>query len=258
MATKQQQKAPTLKTGQYPIEHLAEAEKALREIFAQHAGYFRQSSMTQRRTVEYGYHFQKLILDDIRTTQPPKILQDIYKKACAALSTQNPEIASSLPKDFNNVIISHYSPGDQLQPHIDVSKRYPRLKTVPMEKRGKKKRSGGKERRPQKRELNNPFYFGENVIGVVIKADQQGGLYLQEMRPKEKPQFDAQRATHIDEDDGTIFLLAGDGRHAPWQHGVSPILEERISITFRDVKFLNKQPACSNSAPVYEAGTAPL
>lgn len=210
--------------------------KQVRQIFNAHANsgqsYNRKSrhspkrtgNITHRKTVEFGYHFQKLIKGDKTKTPIPNPLQDIFSHARKALVQQNPDLDKTLPQAFDNCIISQQQTGGQLQAHIDTD--------VEIAKRKLKSA-----------DAKTSFYFGEDIIGVVLKTDPNASIYLQEFNKNEARKFSPQKALTLNEQAGTAFLLSGKNRHAPIYHGVTKTEKERISITFRTTHFLTKEGA---------------
>ena len=165
-------------------------------------GELQNTNGTQRRTYNFGYSYVRMKTGDRSFTPVPIFLIDLCNHAIKELS----KIAGkNLPTAdaFNNCIVSVYERGFKLQPHIDVDQ-------------AQTTSNGGKYN----------FYFGDEIIGVVLQADENGRLYLIDNKGDPRP---------IPERDGTAFLLSGPERRSP--HGVSPISSRRISATFRTVHF---------------------
>lgn len=194
---------------------------ALDSGFVKHAqkrlytGIFNTIGATKRdRTMyEFGYSFDAMRNGNNIFTPFPEIVESICVEALARLSEATGE---ALPPaaDFTNCIISHYKAGQSLPLHIDI----------------------GKEQTTQRgKQLG--FYFGEQVIGIVLQADEKGNFFIQQAKDGKLPIYNAEEALPLPEEDGSIFILQGAGRFAPYYHGVTPVKNERISLTFRTVEF---------------------
>jgi hypothetical protein len=159
---------------------------------------------TRRATREYGYSFFKMEQGDFSYSPPPAFLQEIGELVCQALGHE--------PKEFTNVILSLYGEGYSLEPHVDVGEvdQYPGLS----------------------------FYFDENVYGIVIEPDPTGRLFFVEWHEGLRPPLDLEPVFSLEEKMGTAFCLQDAFRKSPFFHGVSPISNQRISLTFRTVSRL--------------------
>lgn len=197
-------------TAQIPIEklpaNLADIENLLKENAS--IGFNQSSEITRRKTWEFGYIFQWMREGNFQSIEIPKILINILESTIQALKNDNIERV----EDFNNVIISDYTKGPGLQPHIDV------LQT---DQKG--------------------FYFGPNIIGLILLADETGGLFLQTQGStvlNNKPSYNANQARHLKERNGLAYMLNGQRPREKDYHGVSPISKRRVSLTFRTTHFI--------------------
>lgn len=178
--------------------------------FRPEAGKLQNSARTQRRTYEFGYRYADMLNGDFSLTPIPDFLHDI----CAAAVKRLQGVANETlprPRDFKNCIISIYEAGFRLQPHIDVDTR----------------------RMPTSEGKNPAFHFGNKIVGVVIKSDSQGGLYLLSATTRQELERPDLTREPIGEVDGLAYLLNGPNRNRA--HGVSTVKKGRISATFRTV-----------------------
>lgn len=161
---------------------------------------------TQRNTREYGYSFFKMLQGDFSYASPPPFFQELGAHICKAFGHE--------PIEFTNIILSYYEEGFHLEPHVDVS--------------------------VQDLYGNAPFYFDENVYGIVIESDPTGHLYFVKwegdglMLP-----LDLEPLYSLTEFPGIAFCLQGEFRKTPYFHAVSRVSHRRISITFRTVVKFN-------------------
>lgn len=173
-----------------------------------------ESEHTSRTTYNFGYNYFKMQDGDYTFVEIPEFLIDlckeIIKKFQQSLNITLPDYSL-----FKNVIVSIYQTGDQLEPHIDVDATKPETTKKPVD-----------------------FFFGDDVLGVILESDINGHFYLQESSCDLKPLYDSKRAIHLKEEEGMAFLLNGIARREPYYHGVSPVQNKRISITYRTVVFL--------------------
>ena len=146
----------------------------------------------------------------------PDYIQTICQKAVEALSQETGRTLTR-PDAFTNCIVSKYKKGEYLDYHRDISRAHHRYNG---------------------RDLN--FYLGEQVIGVVLRAEtgKHGArLCLQPPENGKAPIYNYKSALQIPEENGTVFLLEGDARNE-WYHGVKDGRGQRISLTFRTIEFV--------------------
>jgi len=158
-------------------------------------------SRTKRNTREYGYSFFKMENNNFDYASPPLFFQKLGEHICEAFG--HPKV------EFTNIILSVYESGYYLEPHVDVND---------------KDRYGDAQ-----------FYFGEQVYGLIVEADETGHLYFVEWHDGLKPPLDLAPVYTVNEEPGSIFCLEGGFRKSPYFHGVSNVSQKRISITFRTV-----------------------
>jgi len=112
---------------------------------------------------------------------------------------------NDLPEDYDNIILTIYQSGDGIAPHIDRNLEW------------------------ALRAENRRYYFGESIMGLIVEPDTMQSLFFQDPAVGEESRF------HLNEEQGTAFLFQGELRHK-WKHGLLPIENRRISITFRKVE----------------------
>ncbi len=170
------------------------------------------TARTVRTTYEFGYNYMAMKQGNNSFTEIPCFLKNLCSETVRAFNHAGQNLLPP-PETFTNCIISIYDPGFKLQPHVDDH-------AAKMRAKGK----GG-------------YYFGDNVIGIVLKADTQGALYFIESPDDSEPAYNAAQAQQLQEQDGMAFLMNGKLRSEPYYHGVSDIKDQRISVTFRTVHF---------------------
>ncbi|MEQ9116057.1 MAG: hypothetical protein RLN62_04620 [Rickettsiales bacterium] len=162
---------------------------------------FQVTNNTKRYISSYGYDYLKLVNGDSTYTPIPEILLELCKEISYAFQEH------SLPncERYQNIIVSVYNSGFLLEPHVDVNK--------------------------ESKSLSKPgFYFGNIVLGVVLKKDETGHLYVSHDSDPFTPIMD------LEEKEGTAFLLQEEFRFRPYLHGVTKTTNERVSVTFRTVE----------------------
>ena len=160
---------------------------------------------TRRMTREYGYSFFDMMKGGRKYEAPPTFYQELGEKICEALGHRKVE--------FTNVILSLYKKGFSLEPHVDVDESH-----------------------------GLGFHFGKQVYGIVIEPDPTGHLYFIVHHGKNLPPLNLQPLYEVKEKQGTIFSLEGAYRHYPFNHGVTKVSNQRISITLRTVHFNENLP----------------
>jgi hypothetical protein len=173
----------------------------------------RQDSTNSTRLVhQFGYNALKLLHGDRTRTPIPGFLQHLCG---VAIGQFNGKGGKQLPpvENFTNCLISDYRRGQKLGAHID--------------EHATQKRSHGKT--PE-------FFFGDDIVGVILKADASGRLYFIES-DKPHPAYKPDKAVHVPEEDGVAFLMTGDLRREPFSHGVTKVEDRRVSVTYRTVHF---------------------
>jgi hypothetical protein len=163
---------------------------------------------TLRETYNFGYDYFAMTNSDYSTTEIPSFLTELCQRCIEFFADSNLEKY----QEYNNVIVSMYYAGYQLEPHIDVDLN--------------DQITDGKK---------VDFYFGESVLGVVLVPDIEGKFYISEASSDNNPSKPMFKA--LEEEQGTVFLLQGKYRRYPYLHGVSKVKNKRISVTFRTVYF---------------------
>lgn len=171
---------------------------------------FQQTIHTIRKTYSFGYDYFSLHNGDRTFTEIPKFIEELCQHCIESLDTDG---SLGNYKEYTNIIVSIYEAGYCLQPHIDVDHR--------------EQISDGKM---------VDFYFGSQLFGVILEADQEGRLYF--VKSDSDTDFSqSKKIVELDETAGMTFLISGDLRHKPYYHGVSKVIKSRVSVTFRTVKF---------------------
>lgn len=185
--------------------------RMLRDTAALH---MQNSTFTKRETLTYGFSYFGLAKGDRSFIDIPPSLINLCGECIGALGRNGIDVGST--RDYTNVIASFYGPGYQLEPHVDVDRTH-------MQAEGS--------------EAN--FYFGENVIGVVLHpdvssgVDDPGSFYV-----ADASSLSMSPIVKLDETPGLVYLLTGCQRRAPFAHGVTKVNHSRVSVTFRTVHFI--------------------
>lgn len=164
---------------------------------------------TLRETYNFGYDYFAMTSGDHSATEIPSFLADLCQHCIESFANSN---YLGNCQEYNNVIVSMYYAGYHLEPHIDVDVN--------------DQMTDGKK---------VDFYFGENVLGVVLVPDVEGKFFISEASSDISPNKPI--LSSLDEEAGTVFLLQGKYRRHPYLHGVSKVKNKRISVTFRTVYF---------------------
>ncbi len=173
-----------------------------------------ETPTTHRKTYSFGYNYFSMTDENFFFTHIPDYLTELCQ---ACIDSFPKEYALGKGSDYQNVIVSFYEAGYQLEPHVDVdSDRFA-------------------EGRPVQ------FHFGENIIGVVLESDPTGKLYVVKSK-NEALRFKAKKVFELDEKSGVNYLMRGVYRHKPYYHGVSKVSRSRISVTFRSVILNERLP----------------
>jgi hypothetical protein len=191
---------PSFSYAQLNSELLSEYLEQIHDELGKGASY-QNDNRTHRATREYGYSFFKMERGDFTYVPPPQFLQELGAHICRAFGD---EVVA-----FTNIIISEYDTGFHLEPHVDV---------------------GFKNRYE-----NCSFYFGDKIYGIVVEADSTGSLYFVRWDEDLHPPLELEPLYSLSEKDGMIFCFQDEIRSAPYFHGVSPVSNHRLSITFRTV-----------------------
>lgn len=167
------------------------------------------SATTKRKTYSFGYNYFSLLENNRNFTLIPTYLQTLCQQCIDSFPK---ELALGEAQDYKNAIVSFYEPGYSLEPHYDVDvDQYTEGKDV-------------------------DFYFGENIIGVILVADSSGKLYFSQTDDDSK-RLEAPKLFELEEKLGTTYLMAGKYRRKPYYHGVSKVDKLRISVSFRTIQF---------------------
>jgi hypothetical protein len=159
---------------------------------------------TLRETFNFGYDYFSMADGDHTKTAIPDYLKELCQYCIDAFGEQH---QLDDHQKYENVIVSIYHAGYCLEPHMDVDIS--------------DNITDGKE---------VDFYFGENVLGVILQPDIEGKFFITETN-------NMSELNHLNEEVGTVYLLNGKYRRQPYFHGVSKVKDLRISVTFRSVIF---------------------
>lgn len=190
---------------------------------------------TRRDTLSFGYDYFDMQGAEWPFTPIPDYMVDLCRACIHSFAGQPFELGQA--EDYQNVIISMYKQGRKLEPHADVS-------------------VGDKFSDPSTGRLAN-FYFGENILGVVLETDETGRLYFVKSDEGVYP-IKGERCFELNEHPGLTYVLRDEGRYHPYYHGVSPVSNSRISVTFRTVHFTASTAEGTAGIPVSVAGGAAL
>ncbi len=164
-----------------------------------------EGNMT-RITINYGWDFVGMECGKFNFKELPTSIIDIRAKLVDIYKNHlSDEIT---PQYFDNIIVSVYKKGHFLDPHHDVD-------DSPNQS---KKRT---------------FSFAEPILGLILKADETGTFTFYHLDGDGKPNIEDTPVYQVSEQEGTTFLMQGASRHRPYFHGVTPVENERISVTFR-------------------------
>lgn len=198
-----QQLIPTAKLDQHNINYVIEQLNYYKKTATAN---LENTSNTLRKTYNFGYNYFAMTSGNYSATEIPNFLKDLCQYCIESLG--NSAYLENSEK-YKNVIVSMYDAGYCLESHVDVdiNDQFTNGKKV-------------------------DFYFGENVLGVVLVPDCEGKFYLIKSGATT---FSADSL--LNEEAGTVFLLNGKYRRYPYLHGVSKVKTQRISVTFRTVYF---------------------
>ncbi len=199
--------------GQMNAAFVRAAHEAVLRLVDGIEGGQQNTERTRRTTWEFGYQFHRLKFGGRQQQKFPPIIRDVLSAALEVAKRASPHTLPAMA-DFNNCIISLYKEGDRLEPHIDVHAGRPMA--------FRQRKTGG-------------FYFGENILCVVLEADETGRLVL--LPPRGGSEAAPLNAMLLHEKDGSVFVLHGDARNL-WFHEVSPVKRQRLSLTFRTTHFV--------------------
>lgn len=191
-------------TGQLDATYADSISRSIKAYVIERSMRSQSDPYTVRDTLTFGYDYFSLIEGRVQFTAIPEYLQELCQNCIEALD-QKYNLGSY--QDYSNIIISVYREGYHLQPHVDVD---------PSE--------------------DATFYFGENVVGVVLESDSEGQLYFVEAT-SEMDAAGKKPLVVLPENNGLVYLLNGTARRKPYFHGVTTVKKTRISVTFRTVKF---------------------
>jgi hypothetical protein len=121
-------------------------------------GHMQNDTRTLRRTVQFGYNFFRLENGDRAYYQPPEVIRQLGREVQLRFGK-----SCDKNKEFNNIIISSYEGGYQLEPHLDT----------------------GLEDLFQKK-----YCFAESVYGVILVPDTDGCLYFIKDKSSRVPALD--------------------------------------------------------------------
>uniref|UniRef100_A0A7S4G1S8 Fe2OG dioxygenase domain-containing protein n=1 Tax=Eutreptiella gymnastica TaxID=73025 RepID=A0A7S4G1S8_9EUGL len=179
-----------------------------------------------RKTINFGWDFVGLERGEKTWIEFPEEIATLRDAVVAALAPHAPGPGAQ----YDNVIVSIYGPGEGLQAHFDRDER-------------------------ADRGISRIYYFGEQVLGVVLVPDEEGHLQYQHHPAKgEKPPPDSPVLFALPEEVGTCFCMQGQVRHWPYYHSVSAVAQKRVSLTIRTTHF--HPPPPSADAPVPPLNTA--
>ncbi|MCH9632494.1 MAG: hypothetical protein S4CHLAM6_08300 [Chlamydiae bacterium] len=164
------------------------------------------STTVTRSTINYGWNYVDMERGKFHFVEIPSILYEVRQQLVTSFCEETLSYYS--PEDFDNIIVTIYDPGQFLIPHYDVDNS-----ANPLTKRN--------------------FYFEEPILGLVVEADPSTGFTFYHHEGEGRPSLTAKPIYQVPEKAGTVFLIQGPSRHAPYFHGIPPTKSRRISVTMR-------------------------
>lgn len=158
------------------------------------------NSTYYRETIDFGKVFPALEEGIIIEVPIPSFVTEIRAKLFEIFKDHLQETTA---EEYDNCIITIYHCGDGIAPHIDRNLEW------------------------AMKSPNRKYYFGDSVIGLIIEPDLEQSLYFE--HPLEG-------RFYLKEHPGTAYLFQDALRHE-WRHGLFPVAQRRISMTFRKVVF---------------------
>lgn len=159
-----------------------------------------------RSTLNYGWHYADMEKNRFHFVELPPILKEIRALMVNALSKDLDPLLKA--ENFDNMIITTYENGQFLIPHYDADNC-----KNPLTERN--------------------FYFREPIIGLVIETDSISSFSFYYNEHGRRPSFEEEPIYKVNETPGATFLIDDESRHAPYFHGIPPVLKRRVSITIR-------------------------
>lgn len=162
-------------------------------------------SQLYRETLEYGKAFTELEEGEgeVKDVALPEVIEKLRTRLFVLFQDK---LGLEKATDLDNTIVTIYNKGDGIKPHID---------------RTKQPAPDGKKRK---------YYFGECILGYIVRPDTAASLYF--IKPGDEPS-----PYNLEEKAGRAFLFRGLFRTS-WMHGIPPVQDKRISITFRQVLWI--------------------
>ncbi len=167
-----------------------------------------------RETIDFGKVFPALEEGRLEEKPIPPFIVEIRNQLFEKFKEKLDE--NDRPEDYDNIILTIYQSGDGIAPHIDRNLEW------------------------ALRAEDRKYYFGESIIGLIVEPDTLQSLFFQNPALGEESRF------YLNEEQGTAFLFQGELRHK-WKHGLLPIENRRISITFRKVERFLKAALAAHS-----------
>lgn len=155
-----------------------------------------------RETLDFGKVFHALEEGRLMERPIPPFIVEIRNQLFEVFKQQLSQ--NDCAEDYDNCIITIYGPGDGIAPHVDRNLQWASMS------------------------CNRNYYFDDSVIGLIVEPDTMQSLFFENPEVGETSRF------HLEEKPGTAFLFQGTLRHQ-WKHGLHPITQRRISMTFRKV-----------------------
>lgn len=155
-----------------------------------------------RETIDFGKVFPALEEGYMIERPIPDFIAEIRNQLFQIFKNQiNEDVTAD---EYDNCIITIYQSGNGIAPHIDRNFEW------------------------ASKNENRKYYFGDSVMGLIVEPDMTQSLYFEDPKIGEKSRF------YLEEKPGTAFLFQ-DSLRNEWKHGLLPVAQERISMTFRRV-----------------------
>lgn len=155
-----------------------------------------------RETIDFGKVFPALEEGHIIERPIPDFIAEIRNQLFHIFKNQIKEDATA--EAYDNCIITIYQSGNGIAPHVDRNFEW-------ASKNEKRK-----------------YYFDDSIIGLIVKPDIVQSLYFENPNDEEQSRF------YLKEKAGFAFMFQ-DSLRNEWKHGLLPVTQERISMTFRRV-----------------------
>ena len=176
-----------------PSEDVSLLKNEIKAMRGEDALQWKDRSGLTRKTFEFGVSFKEIEENKrIVKSEMPSFLVEIRKELVKLFEEY---LSEKDPEKYENCIITIYSDGEGISPHIDRN------------------------------------YFGPDIIGLVIVPDRSIDPHKIPATLCFTEPVSAERI-YLSEGEGTAFLFQGALR-THWKHQLFPVVTERIALQFR-------------------------